>query len=442
MWRPVRTERADGQPRAGEGLALDQVCGDAEPLAELAHLVLVVVAERFDDLARVAQLAHDSGVVVVCLDGVCHLTGVGGPRLDEIRPQRPLGQQQVVHVEVELLNRLVANRHERVANDGALLLRVRRLAQLLRLVRRASALRGHLRRRLRKVVRGVDQVHVHAGVLEGRDHLPALVESHKAVVDVDAHHALWAERLEQQHSADRTVHAAGGEAEDLLVVRRSLLDEAQRHLLAVLHREGEAAAADGQEVLENHLPVYGELHFGVELKTVVRQRRVPDARHDAQRARRDDIQRRGHVRHGVVVRQQHGLLGGQPSEELHVRLQCHVVLPVLARGAALHVGAVGHCQQLHPVADAQDRLAKVEEALAELGGPLLRHGARAAADDDALEVRVLFEHRHRRVERQNLRFHLQLPHAAVNHFTELRPGIQNGNVLVRRLRSHLSVYKR
>ena len=60
---------ADGKARAGEGLAHDQIFGQAQLAAELTHLVLEEQAQRLDDLLEVDIVGKAADIVVALDDG-------------------------------------------------------------------------------------------------------------------------------------------------------------------------------------------------------------------------------------------------------------------------------------------------------------------------------------------------------------------------------------
>src|SRR5829696_2171130 len=107
---------AHGEPRAGERLAPHDLLGQAELLADAAHLVLEQGPERLDELEGhvLGQAAH----VVVALDG-----RRAGPaaRLDHVGIKRALNQVACV---LETAGGLLEDADEQLADDLALVLGV------------------------------------------------------------------------------------------------------------------------------------------------------------------------------------------------------------------------------------------------------------------------------------------------------------------------------
>jgi len=84
----------------------------------------VRLAERFNDAASVAELAHHCGVIVVSFDRIGLFAGIGASRLNQVRSQGSLRKKKVVNVEIHVLDDAITYGHERITNDGSLLLRV------------------------------------------------------------------------------------------------------------------------------------------------------------------------------------------------------------------------------------------------------------------------------------------------------------------------------
>src|SRR5699024_5940076 len=104
---------ADGQARAGERLARDQILRQAQLAPGLAHFVLEQVAQRLDDLFAI-DVVGQAADVVVALDG----RGLAAKAaLDDVGVDRALGQE--VH-RTDLFGFVLKDADELLADDLAL----------------------------------------------------------------------------------------------------------------------------------------------------------------------------------------------------------------------------------------------------------------------------------------------------------------------------------
>ena len=172
------------RPGPGERLAPDHPLGQAELLADAAHLVLEEEAERLDELHL--HVGRKSADVVVRLDerGDSVLAAAG---LDDVGVERPLDEE--AHV-TEAACLLLEDTDELLADDLALLLRVGDAGE----PREEALLRLH-----------VDERHVEVAA-ERLHHLLGLVLAQEAVVDEDARE-LVADGLVHEERRDRRVDA-------------------------------------------------------------------------------------------------------------------------------------------------------------------------------------------------------------------------------------------
>ena len=122
--RLVGAENSDGQPGAGEGVALHELRRQTQLAAQLSNFVLVEVGQRLDDLAVGSEPAHQIRVVVMRLDDVGLLRGQTRRRLDKVRSQGPLAEHHRARVQIKFADDLVGDLDEGVADDLPLLLRL------------------------------------------------------------------------------------------------------------------------------------------------------------------------------------------------------------------------------------------------------------------------------------------------------------------------------
>jgi hypothetical protein len=90
-------QTADRQGRAGEGVALQKLTGQAQFAADLPNLIFVEEAEGFNNAARLDQLLNPFDAVVVCFDEIGFFAATGFDRvgIDGALSQNPLGVEKV-----------------------------------------------------------------------------------------------------------------------------------------------------------------------------------------------------------------------------------------------------------------------------------------------------------------------------------------------------------
>lgn len=364
---------ADAEAGAREGLALDDLVGQAELLADHPDLVLEQLAQRLDELELdvVGQAAH----VVVRLD----VRGAGAAAgLDDVRVQGALdqeGDRGAVLLE-DLQLGLLEDADELAADDLPLGLRV-----------------GDAGERAQEALLRVDDLQLHAG---GGDEvlldLLGLALAHQAVVDVHAGQ-LGADGLLDEGRGDRGVHAAGEAADGALVA--DLLADGRDLLLDDVAGgpAGLEAGAAVEEVLQHLLAVRGVHDLGVVLDPVQLLLVVLEGGDGDDVRRRGDAEALGGGRAGVAVGHPHRLVLGGALEEGGAGLgDGQRGAAVLARAGVVDGAAEGGRHQLEAVAHAEDGNAGPEEGVGvvQARSALLVHGGRAAGEDDRL--RVLGEH--------------------------------------------------
>ena len=144
------------------------------------------------------------------------------------------------------------------------------------------------------------------------------------------------------------------------------------------------------EVRQELLAAHRVADLGVELDPVEALLVVRDRRVDARLRRATDAEARGQRRDLVAVAHPHDGLGAEAGEEL-ARVLPHPDLGVaeLSLARALDRPAQGPAHPLHPVADAEDGDAHLEQALGDIGRVVGVDAGRAAREDDAGEVHLL-----------------------------------------------------
>ena len=178
-------------PGPRERLAQDHRLGQAQLQADLADLVLEQVAQRLDELEP--QVRRQAADVVVGLDLLGGLR-LGRGRLDDVRVERPLGQEVDP---AELGRLLLEDADELVADDPALLLGVLDAGEP-----------GE------EPLAGIDHDQVHPEVpLEGDAQQLRFLLAHQSVIDVDAGEPI-ADGPVDERGGHRRVDAARQGADD------------------------------------------------------------------------------------------------------------------------------------------------------------------------------------------------------------------------------------
>ena len=191
-------------------------------------------------------------------------------------------------------------------------------------------------------------------------------------------------RLVEKDSRNGGVNAAG-KPEDNLVVAD--LGFHLLHGVVYPRRElpvGVRTANVEYEVGDDMLAVLGMHDLGVELDPEEAAAFVAHGRIRAVRRPCAHLEPGRDRRHAVTVAHPDDEFVGKPLEELVPRLDRHLGLAVLALLARLDLAAKLLTHQLHAVADAKDRDAKLEDAVVDSRSPFLEDAVRTAGEDDAL----------------------------------------------------------
>ena len=246
--------------------------GQPQRLAELADLVLVKIAQRFNDFALGSKFSHECRVVVVRLDDVSFCRGQVRAALNEIRTQSALRQIHTVGLDPKLAHCIFRHAHEGIADNHALVLRS---GAVFERAHRLSL--GALGVRRGKLGAAAHHVKVNVDFGQRLLHSFALVLAHEAVVNVDGMDASGADSLPAESGAHRRVHTAGDKHQNFLVAN-CLADLFQRGLVPAFWREVRSDAADTLEKVFDHFPAVGcEVDLGVELRAVELSLRTLDA---------------------------------------------------------------------------------------------------------------------------------------------------------------------
>ena len=292
--------------------------------------------------------------------------------LDHIRVERPLHQE--ADVACDVLRGFLEHVDERVPDASSLLLGI---LHALELAQESPARVGHAQ--------------VDAEVRpEGLLHLVALVQAQQPVVHEDAGEPVPDGAVRQRRRYAR-VHAAREPADRPLRRTDGLADLLHRVLDEVRRRPIARAAADvEQKVVEDLATPRRMGDFGVEQHPENRARLVPHRRHRCVGARPDHPEARRRLAEPVPVARPHrdaalglesaeqALLLGFPDRDLSA--------PVLALRRRLDLPARQVRDQLHPVADAEDGHAELEQLRVRGGRTGVEHRARAAREDDPLRL--------------------------------------------------------
>src|SRR3989441_13236880 len=357
-------QAAHGETRAGERVAPHHVVRQPQLLAEHAYLVLVEVDERLDDAARVDQRLDALDTVVVRLD----LRGVArAARLDRVGIDGPLPEQPLLLTQAQPRELVLLHGDERLADDGALVLGMDDAAQAAEEVGAAvdAPDRAGTQRR-RQILHGL-----------------GVALAHEARVDVEAEHALRAERPRAEGERDGGVHTAADEEEHLAVaggaadVGDDLVDAGAR--IPVL-----AAAADVEDEGAVDLgAVLGVDDLGMELQAEQPAAGMLHRGHLAVVRLAGDDEARRHVDHRVAVAHPDGELArGQAAKEPALaRVQRGVA--IFLRRPRLDAAREIAREQLVAVADAEDRHAELVDRAIHRRARRLRDAGRPPRDDEA-----------------------------------------------------------
>ncbi len=390
----------DREAGAGERVPPDHPLGEAELLADAAHLVLEQRTERLDELhPHVGRKAAD---VVVRLDLRRDADVAAG--LDHVGVEGSLHEEADV---TELPRLVLEDTNELLPDDPPLLLGL-----------------GDPRQAREEADAGVDVDERHVEVRPERlDDLLGLVLAQQAVVDEHARE-LVADRLVDEERRDRRVDAAREPADHLLGadLRADALD------LVLDHRRGRPRGRGPGDVveerLEHSLPL-GRVHdLRVELHAVEPVLRVLERRD------RRGVGRRGHACSGrrgrdrVAVAHPHELLPRQVVEQGPGLVERDLRLAELRHVVRLHRAAEFESHELHPVADAERGDAELEDLRVGMGRALRVDGGGSAGEHerDRVERAQLLG---REAVRHELRVDARLAHAARDQLAVLAAEVQH-----------------
>ena len=348
-------------------MAPDPLALQPEGLAEHPHLVLEELPEGLQELQ--AHPVGQASDVVVGLDGR-RGSAVGRDALDHVRVQGALGEPPG---SLHGLRRVLEHLDEDPTDDLSL-----RLGLFDPRQGGQEALAG---------------VHVHEvdafEVLEVAADLLGLLVPQQPVVDEDAG-AAFADGPGQQGRDHRGVDASG-EPQDHVVVAHLGADPGHLLLDEVPHRPVRLAAALAEhEVLDELAASSGVHHLRVELHAdeaiVCRDHR----RAGRVRGAGGHPEALGELQDPVPVGHPHRL---ESLEHAAVAEHLELREPELPVGGRLHLSPEQLGEQLHAVADPQDRHPEVDLLPIDVGRPLRVHRGGAPGEHQAGDLFSLFDHR-------------------------------------------------
>ena len=383
-------------------MAPDDVLGQAQFAAERAHLVLEQLAQRLQQ--RHVHLFRQAAHIVVALD---HARGAarGGHGLDHVGVQRALREKVEV---AQLLGLRLEHVNEHRADGLALFLGV------------ALAREGG-----KELILGVgiNEVDVEV-VAEHSLHQFGLALAQQPVVHEHAGEPVADGAVDERRGHAR-IDAAAQAAQHLLVLADLRADLVNGQIDKGAHVPVAGAAADGVHVVGEYLHALRRVHhLGVELHAVKAALRVGD----------DGVGRVLRAADGHEPLRQ--LLDPVAVAHPHLRARVHAVqksraVPVLQVGDAVFAlvragnpPAEHVREQLHAVADAQNRHAQLKHPRVGVRRAGLVHAGRAAAEDDPHRVHRL-QRRGGNAVRHNDAVHLRLAHPARNQLAVLGAEIEH-----------------
>ncbi len=406
VWGGDVTEEAHREAGTGERLALDDLGGEAEFAPDRAHLVFEEEAQRLDQLEL--HIGRQPADIVVGLDLVGHAGILWRRALDHVGVEGPLRQElerpRPGSVRLE-------DADEGVADPPPLLLGVADPGEFF------EELSGGV---------CVDERHPEVAP-KNLLHRLRLALAQQPVVDEDRREAV-ADGAVDQRRRDRGIDPTGEAAEDAPLVADLRADLVQRRLDEVRRGPRRGAAADlVEEGAQEFFAARRVRDLGVELDPVIvpprvghrRVRRVgaDRDRREVGRQRLDPVA----VAHPDVdfvwqAGEDPAIVGGCGDVDLR-----RAVLAVLRRGDA---AAERVSQQLHPVADPEDRDAAGDDPRGELRRARLVDRVRPTGEDNAarLEGQRLLGGG---VERQHLAIDRRLADAAGDQLAVLRAEIED-----------------
>ncbi len=355
-------DAADGEAGAGEGVAPDDVFGEAEEEAEFADFVFEEVAEGFDEVE--AEFSGEAADVVVELD-VGSGAGVAMAGFDDVGIEGALGEEFCVGDGEGFAFEDV---DEDFADDFAFLLRV-----------------GDVGEGFEEVIGGVDDAEIDFEVIaeSGFDGL-AFVFSEEAVVDEDAGE-LGADGFVEECGEDGGIDATG-EAADDVGGADLLADGIDGGVYEVAHFPGAIGVADAvEEVFEDLRAVGGVGDFGVELDADEGFGFVGGGGEGAGGGGGEGDEVCGELVDLIAVGHPDGGVLRDAVEEVAVEggLELEFDAAVFAGGGGGDASAEDVGEHLHAVADAEDGEVHVKDGGVALGCAGFVDGGGAAREDDA-----------------------------------------------------------
>src|SRR5882724_2735772 len=356
-------EHADREPRSRERLSPDDLRREAQQLREPPDLVLEELPEWLDELEL--HLQGQAAHIVVGLDR--GRRPAEGHRLDDVGIERALGEPR----DVAELARLVLEHGDELGPDAlALELGIRHAAY-------------HIEKSPGCV--DVDEVHLE-GITEGVDDRLGFPFAEEPVVDEDARE-LVADGAVDEHGGHCRVDAPREGTQHPLSVHLGA-DRLHRGVDEASHRPGATHTANGEEVVEDLLPLGSVDDLRMELDGVEPAVPVLHRRHRAVRGLRERREAPGRAENGVAVAHPDGhapgLLRLDALEQPARPLERNLGLAVLAPLGGDHVAAQEVAHRLHAVADTEDGHARVEERLRRQRCAVVVDTRGAPGEDDAL----------------------------------------------------------
>ncbi len=334
-------------------------------------------------------------------------------RLDHVGVQRPLHQETDVPLHVP--RRVLEHVDERMPDAAALLLGVLDSLELLE-----------------ESLRRVDDAQIDAHVLLERAlDLVALVQAEQPVIHEDAGQPVADGAVHECRGHGR-VHAAREPADRATRLAHRFLD-LRDFLLDVVPRRpiGRAMTDPEQEVRDDLAAAAGVGHFGMEQHAVDRLRLVAEPGDGRVVAGGDDVEV-GWRRHDLVAvtrPDRERRPRGEASEQTRF-LDRDLSSAVLVRVGRRDFAPREMRDQLHAVADPQDRNAEVEHATIDSRGARLEHRVGTARENDPLRGELLHEREVRAFGgRMDLAVHVLLAHAPRDQLRELRAAIEDQDLV-------------
>ena len=356
---------ADGEARAWERLAVDDFLRESEFGADFADFVFEKLAEWFDEFEF--HLLGEAADIVVALDECGGVAGDGNA-LDHIGVERALGEEAVVAGIgfFQIARGFFEDLDELVADDLALALGV-----------------GDAFEFFQKLLGGIHCFHPDAE-LSGEKffHRRRFVGAEESVVYKDAGEAV-ANGFVEQDGGDGGIHAAA-EAEDHAAFADLLADFAAGAVDERFHRPVRCAAADAvDEVGDDFLAAWRVDDLGVELQPVDVALGVADDGVGGVFGFSERAEAGGELGDFVAVAVPDFQLGGELVEEGALWVALELAGAVFAGGGTLDLATETVGDELHAIANAENRDAEVVDFFVHLRSLRRINAGRAARENDA-----------------------------------------------------------